>query len=142
MPTTLKPMRLLPQLKRILIVDDDAEYRSAICELLESHGFVAVEVGDGRAALDYVVSEKTPEPSLIILDMEMPRLSGWEFLAIIKSYYRLSSIPVIVISGRNHSEALRHNAIEGYLLKPYNPNELLRLVSGLLDKAGSSESAG
>ena len=125
-------MGALVPVKCVLIVDDDPEVRGALRELLESWNLAALDLGDGRAALDWLVGEQGRAPGLIILDMEMPELPGWEFLKIIRCYHRLASIPVIVLSARDHSQTIREHSIAGYLLKPHDPDTLLRTVTSVL----------
>jgi CheY-like chemotaxis protein len=67
----------------------------------------------GRYTTDY------RDISLIVLDLVMPQMSGWEFLAIVKSYYRLAAIPVFIVSGaRPHPETLQRHTVQGYFPKP------------------------
>ena len=80
----------------ILVVDDDEDCRAALREVLEEDGLSVIEAANGQAALDYLVSHDVP--SLIILDVVMPVISGWQLLTILRNYYRLSRIPVLMLS--------------------------------------------
>jgi CheY-like chemotaxis protein len=86
-----------PRGPRILVVEDDAECRSAVKDALEECSFVVTEAGDGKVALDHMTSGLRPE--LVILDLQMPVMSGHELLQIMDGYQRLSRLPVLVISG-------------------------------------------
>jgi len=111
------------------VVDDHKDTREVVCSVLRDEGFVVVQASNGKEALDLLVTQGQQQPCLIILDLEMPVMSGWEFLAIIRSYTRLSSIPVLVISGSQKvSEAVRHGAVLAYLPKPVDFNALLDKV--------------
>jgi CheY-like chemotaxis protein len=114
----------------VLIVDDDDDHRAGIREVLEDEGYSVVEAADGRQALDYVTDPHKPQPVLILLDLSMPVMTGWELLAIIKSYTRLASIPVILISGQEPMlDPRKHGTIVDFLRKPYNVDTLMRLVA-------------
>jgi len=79
----------------ILVVDDDSESREALATLLVDEGYDAICAENGRQALDYL-SDSTP--ALIILDLMMPVMSGWEFRARQKIDPRLKSLPVVVMT--------------------------------------------
>jgi CheY-like chemotaxis protein len=118
----------------ILVVDDDHDCRAELRELLEGKGFAVTEAADGQAALDYLVSRKDKAPSVIILDVVMPSVSGWELVAIIKSYYRLCRIPILIVSGADCPLALDHQTVDGYMRKPCDGDALLTAVAGLIQR--------
>jgi CheY-like chemotaxis protein len=102
----------------VLVVDDHDDSRAAVCSLLRDAGFAVMEAATGKEALDLLVSEGQQEPCLIVLDLAMPVMSGREFLAIAKSYYRPSLIPVVVIAeSPKPSEAVKHGTVVGYFPK-------------------------
>src|SRR5688500_150774 len=114
----------------VLVVDDDHAVRSLLRSALKADGHEVLEAANGREALALLTSGECPQPCAIVLDLNMPIMTGWEFLAIVKSYHRLARIPVLVISGGYlHSDALEHGAIAGCLLKPFSPPELIDKVS-------------
>jgi CheY-like chemotaxis protein len=82
-------------MKRVLIIEDNAAIREGIAEVLELEGYAVAEAGDGREGL-----EKAHEtaPNLIILDLMMPCMNGWEFRAAQKQSPQLAGIPVVVLS--------------------------------------------
>src|SRR5688572_15412008 len=90
----------------VLVVDDEDEGRELLRDALEDAGYVVVEASNGKEALTLLTTAGSPEPCLIVLDLNMPVMTGWELLAIVKGYYRLSRIPILVISGQPHREAL------------------------------------
>jgi CheY-like chemotaxis protein len=77
----------------ILLVDDDADCREMLADLLSNEGYMVVSAANGRQALDYLSGSTA---ALIILDLMMPVMSGWEFRARQKSDPRLASLPVVV----------------------------------------------
>jgi CheY-like chemotaxis protein len=89
----------LPQVRgRVLVIEDDAESREALCHILELHGFEPYEAADGLEALEYLRNADT-KPLVIVLDLRMPRMNGWEFLNSLCTDKELKSIPVVVLSG-------------------------------------------
>jgi CheY-like chemotaxis protein len=81
-----------------LVVDDNADLREGMREILEPLGLEVVEAANGQEAFNFLVFNPTVPVSLIILDLMMPVMDGWQFLTLLKSYIRLSKIPVVVAS--------------------------------------------
>ena len=125
---------------RVLIADDNADMRSYIRELLE--GQYSVEtVSDGEAALE---SARRAVPGLIVSDIMMPRLDGFQLLRALRADPELRDVPVILLSARAGEEAV----IEGlqamaddYLVKPFSARELLARVGAQLQLAASRRDA-
>jgi CheY-like chemotaxis protein len=98
----------------ILIVDDDRDGSDALCQFLQRSGHTVECVPDGRDALAAVLART---PDLIVLDMFMPRMDGGGLLEILRSYLRLQSLPVIILTGvpdsplAERARSLRVNAI-------------------------------
>jgi CheY-like chemotaxis protein len=112
----------------VLVVDDHADTREFVSELLRTEGYLVSEAENGRVALELLIADAEHVPCLIILDLEMPVMTGWEFLGLIRNYHRLSRIPVLVTSGSGvHQDALP-TGIAGFLRKPYSLEELLASV--------------
>ena len=84
---------------RILLVDDDADHRAALRAALVDEGYDIAEADDGRAAIDYLLA--SPAPSVVLLDLLMARVSGWDVLSVLRKDLRLRQIPVIVITGES-----------------------------------------
>ena len=83
--------------KTILVVDDDAEVRGAVTDLLESHGYVVVPASNGQEALDELKMQEL-RPALILLDLMMPIMDGQAFCAEQQADPDLRDIPVVVFS--------------------------------------------
>jgi CheY-like chemotaxis protein len=113
----------------VLLVDDCSESRAAVRELLENNGYAVIEASNGQRALDFLVSSPEPLVQLIILDLQMPIMNGYQFLTLLSNYVRLSTLPVLVVSGHvaPTDQDTYHNVI-GYLRPPYRAEELLSLV--------------
>lgn len=114
--------------RRVLVVDHDEDVRAAVCRVLRDRGYSVVEAANGKDALDYVVASRTNEPALIVLQLELPVMSGADFLQIVKSYLRLAAIPVVVVGDAPPADLLRVGSIAGFLPKPVDEHALLSLV--------------
>jgi DNA-binding response OmpR family regulator len=115
----------------ILLVDDDDELRDIAGDVLEECGYDVVPAGNGKQAIDYLRAA-SERPCLIILDLMMPIVNGWECLRFIKSEARFSSIPVILVTAINRDRPLGADVI---LKKPYPIAHLLAAVEALSARA-------
>jgi len=108
----------------ILVVEDDHDVRDAMVQVLESEGYAAVPAGDGEEALTQL--QGGLNPCLILLDLMMPRMDGWEFM---EEQRRLESrTPIIVVSAYGSPEQLRSAGVIAYMRKPVDIDALLELV--------------
>lgn len=82
----------------ILVVDDDVDARALTSAILTRGGYQVLTAADGREGLHVLTAMRTL-PSLILLDLAMPTMTGPEFLAVMRSYHRLSTIPVVLLTG-------------------------------------------
>ena len=119
-------MRAEPQ-GYILVVDDVPALSSLVAEILRIAGYRSITAVNGREALSYLRSDEPP--ILILLDLNMPVMSGWEFRAEQQRDPLLILIPVVILSSEDnlaqHAAALR---VAGYLRKPSSIRELLEIV--------------
>jgi putative two-component system response regulator len=109
---------------QILIIDDDEKTREIMGLLLQQKGYETVEAESGESALE---SMKATLPDLVLLDVEMPGISGFEVVKRLKSDARTRTIPVIMVTGlgdRSSRLNALENGAEDYLLKPVDPAEL------------------
>jgi CheY-like chemotaxis protein len=112
----------------ILLVEDDADIAEAISTCLADHGFTVVVAANGREALDTLL-QSAPLPSLILLDLMMPVMDGWQFRAAQSAEPLLSGIPVVLLSAHvNVREAAEKMAVAGWLKKPVELTALLEAV--------------
>ena len=116
---------------RVLIVDDDPRIREFVRVNLEMDGYVVREAGsaeEGLAAL-----EEQP-PDLILLDVMMPGVDGWEMLRRMQERHGMGSIPVIMFSGQVESsdDDAQARGAQGFLGKPFNPQDLIARTKELL----------
>jgi CheY-like chemotaxis protein len=114
-------------IRRVLLVEDDRAIRETIAELLEAEGYGVRCAGNGAEALALLASEAPPQ--VIVLDLMMPVMDGWEFREALKRDPHLARIPVIVLSASNRLEQ-RIDALgaAAFLPKPFEVGRLLAAV--------------
>ncbi len=126
----------LSEKKKILVVDDDLDTVEILRIKLEGAGFKIIVGRDGQECLDKCQSE---EPNLIIVDVMMPKISGFKAVKLLKSDKRFENMPIILLTARTQ-EADRQMAeaieADGYITKPFDPDGVLKQVKELLEKIG------
>ena len=110
---------------RILVVDDDAAIREALRDALSDEGYDVVMAADGREAL----AQMSPRPALILVDLMMPELDGWELIDELQRTAPLADIPVCVLSAIATHAPPKASAV---LRKPVKLDELLATIERLL----------
>ncbi|HZI83141.1 MAG TPA: response regulator, partial [Casimicrobiaceae bacterium] len=126
------PMTLPAGPPLVLIVDDSLTVRKITSRLLTREGFEIITAKDGLDALQ-VLGERIPDA--ILLDIEMPRMDGFEFTKTVKADPKFADIPIIMITSRTaekHRNRAQQLGVEVYLGKPFQEEELLRHLRGLL----------
>ena len=119
----------------VLIVDDDAEVRAVIRECLEREGFQTVEGANAQQGIDKI-NQRIPE--LMMLDVSMPGIDGWEMLRRVREKLDVDELPVIVFSGKLAEEELGaapNRGAQGYLRKPFDPLKLVAQAKALINVA-------
>lgn len=122
--------------KKIVIVDDDTSILELFRDVLESKGYEVKSFTRGWEALQAISRD---HPDLVVLDIMMPRVNGYEVCQIIKENPKTANIPVIFLTALSHQEALRWAAEGGaddFLVKPCTPDRLLKHVSRQLETKG------
>jgi CheY-like chemotaxis protein len=113
---------------RILVVEDDQGLRDTIVEILEAAGYEVSGAANGAEALARLGRE--PLPDLILLNLTMPVMDGWEFREQLRQDATLASTPIVVLSGvPDESQALTSLGVEDYLTKPVTIEHLLATVA-------------
>jgi CheY-like chemotaxis protein len=115
----------------VMVVDDDAGSLAALADILSLEGYLVETMSNGLEALDHLRAAATP-PALIILDLFMPVMDGWQFLAELKADARLSElrIPVVVVTALS----TKVDAANAVIRKPIDLERLLHTVGTLLKK--------
>jgi len=101
----------------VLVVEDDADFRDLLAASLRSAGLAAFAAPNGQEALIYLAG-MTRLPALVVMDMRMPVMDGRELLSVLRSYPRLSSIPVLLISGAEPKPSV--DGMVAFLRKPFD----------------------
>ena len=121
----------------ILIVDDDAAILEMLREFLWSEGYDAIPLSTGSAAVAQAIASP---PGLILLDLMMPEMSGWQVIAALRAAPETRSIPIILLSARRDlATAARDLDVVTYLEKPFELDELLALVSRYVNSTGHGD---
>ena len=113
--------------KTILVVDDDQDIRDTLTELLQEEGYAVVRASHGGEAL--CALRELPSPSLILLDLMMPVMDGWQFRTEQRKDPALASIPVVVISATGKDEKVSALGAVQFLKKPIRLEQLLEAVA-------------
>ena len=111
----------------VLVVEDDRDCLDAVCELLRFEGYRTVAASNGREALDYLRGPERPE--LILLDLMMPVMNGWQLLASLRQTAGLAAVPVVLLSAdADLKQRARELGVAGYVRKPVDVETLLNVV--------------
>ncbi|HLO31873.1 MAG TPA: response regulator [Anaerolineales bacterium] len=120
--------------KRILVVEDQEDNRQILRDLLSSAGFEIIEAETGEEAL---VAASSQRPDLILMDIQLPVLDGYEVTRRIKANPLLQEIPIIVVTSyalSGDEGKAREAGCNDYVTKPYSPRELLAKIRNLLSR--------
>lgn len=120
-------------LATLLVVEDDAVLRSLFCQLLRHHGYAVLEATDG---IEGVRVAREQRPDLVLMDLNLPRVSGLTATEVLKQHRATARIPVIAISAYDPSErdVLEAGCVR-FLSKPVDPRKLLEVISDTLGAA-------
>lgn len=130
---------------KILVVEDERDIRELIGFTLRFAGFEVVLIANGIEAIEKAAQE---QPDLIILDVRMPRVTGYEVCRRLKEDLATGAIPVVFLSAKGQEEEIQRGLASGaveYIVKPFAPDELIDQVRGVLQRAvgkGSGEGRG
>ncbi|MEE4213416.1 MAG: response regulator [Bacteroidales bacterium] len=118
--------------KKILVVDDSNTNIVLLESLLERNGYTVFTAGSGRQGLD---SMRNMLPDLIVLDLKMPDLGGFEFLEVLRENDDWMDIPVVILSAVSDSDSIKKAMELGatdYLTKPLDPDKVIKLADSIL----------
>lgn len=123
--------------RALLVVDHDAEARRGLVNLLREQGFTVAEAPNGKVALDLLLAAAEP-PALVLLDLNLPLMCGWEVIRIMRGHVGLASVPVALVTSEPWRSGFPAEAVAGHLQKPYAPADLLALVRRILEAEPSA----
>jgi two-component system cell cycle response regulator DivK len=118
--------------KRILVVEDQEDLRGVLRDLLTGSGYAVLEASDGQVG---IATAKSDRPDLVLMDIQMPGLDGYEATRQIKADPDLKATPIIAVSSfamKGDEEKARAAGCDHYITKPYSPMQLLRVIQGYL----------
>lgn len=119
-------------MKKILIADDKPEVLELVRVSLESEDYQIIDASDGKEALEKIRLEK---PDLVLLDIVMPKMDGFEVLRNLKKEPGTKEIPIILLTAKGQKidqEKGQRFGAAGYIIKPFSPSELLRKIEEVL----------
>jgi len=126
---------------KILVVDDEPDVVELVRTILEAEGHAVVTTTEGKRALGLML---TDPPDLLVLDLMMPELDGFQILKLIRMDPRTSGVPVLILSARSQAQdqigGLQLKA-SAYVCKPFSPKDLLGEVRSLLAVANEAADA-
>ena len=123
---------------KILVVDDESRMRKLVKDFLEREGHIIIEAADGMEAMDIFYENK--DIALIILDVTMPRMDGWQVCREVRA---LSQVPVIMLTGRGEERDELQGfelGVDEYISKPFSPKILVARVNAILKRGRAAAS--
>jgi two-component system cell cycle response regulator DivK len=124
---------------RVLLVDDYPDAREMYTEYLEYSGFEVVEAGNGAEALQQAIDTS---PDIILMDLSLPVMDGWEATRRLKAETRTAAIPVVALTGHalaGISEGAREAGCDAFVTKPCLPEDLVKEIRRILDSPRSTK---
>lgn len=121
---------------KILVVDDEARMRKLVKDFLSIKGFTVLEAADGEAAIDLFFNQK--DIALILLDIMMPKMDGWE---VCKTIRKFSRVPIIMLTARGEERDELQGfelGVDEYITKPFSPKILVARVEAILRRTNFS----
>lgn len=123
---------------KILVVDDESRMRKLVHDFLSKQGYIVVEAEDGEKAIETFFDEKNKNISLIILDVMMPKMDGWQVVKEIRQY---SKVPIIMLTAKSEErdELLGFElGVDEYISKPFSPRILVARVEAILRRTNAT----
>ena len=126
---------------KILIAEDERDIRDLVAFSLQFGGFTVVQAANGAEAVERAQTEL---PDLILMDVRMPRMTGYEACKVLKSLPAMRDIPVVFLSAKGQESEIQTGldaGAEEYILKPFAPDELAKQVKAVLDRVSARKDA-
>lgn len=118
--------------KYVLVVDDSPSVRRVVGNMLKQHNWDVQMARDGVEALEFIARET---PAAVLLDIEMPRMDGYELIATVRAQEQYRTLPLVVLTSRaaaKHQQRAMQLGASGYVVKPYQDEELLNTLNALV----------
>ncbi|WP_322808049.1 response regulator transcription factor [Thermanaerothrix sp.] len=127
-----------PKVKRIVYIEDDQEMIELVTLILSRRGYEVIGAQGGRNGLEVALAQT---PDLILLDLMMPDIDGWEVFQQLKSHAQTRNIPVIVITAKaqpiDRVLGLHIAKVDDYIAKPFHPQELVNSIETVLNNVSN-----
>jgi DNA-binding response OmpR family regulator len=127
------------KINHIIYVEDDPEIVDLVSLILSRRGYVVTGVYNGREGLQRIIDEK---PDLVLLDLMIPELDGWEIFQKLKNHEDTANIPIIIITAKSQPIdqviGIHIAKVDAYICKPFHPQEILDSIETVLAKRKSS----
>lgn len=120
---------------KVLVVDDESRMRKLVSDFLTRDGYEVIEAGDGEEAVEIFFQNK--DIAVILLDVMMPKMNGWQVLKTIREY---SQVPVIMLTAKGEEQDELHGfdlGVDEYIAKPFSPKILVARVEAILRRSNS-----
>jgi len=124
--------------EKVLFVDDEVDFVDIVGTRLEANGFKVIPAYDGEEALEKVANDR---PDVIILDIMMPKINGFDVCRRLKADKNYKDIPVIILTARFQPNDIKFSkdvGADAYITKPFDPRVLLEKLRELLQKRGGA----
>jgi DNA-binding response OmpR family regulator len=120
--------------KKIMVVDDEPDILTTVGQMLEMNGYEVIRVADGKECIKKL-TESTTNPDLIVLDIMMPEVSGWDVAAKIKENPKWNNIPIVFLTAKGDAMSIGMGgmASEDYIVKPFDVKDLIIRIKKILD---------
>lgn len=123
--------------RTVLVVDDDVDILAATSSMLGKRGVGSITAMSAEEALDIL---KKHSPDMILTDVLLPQMNGYEFLKMIRTYPPTAGIPVIVMTGRAQmKDAFEIAGVAAFIAKPFSPEQLMETIFGVFKTGEGSE---
>ncbi len=123
---------------KVLVVDDESRMRKLVHDFLAKRGYTVLEAEDGEKAIDIFFDDQNKGIALIILDVMMPKMDGWEVVREIRQY---SKVPIIMLTAKSEERDELQGfdlGVDEYISKPFSPKILMARVEAILRRANSA----
>jgi CheY-like chemotaxis protein/chemotaxis signal transduction protein len=118
--------------KHLLVVDDSPSVRRVVGNMLKQHGWEVQVARDGVEALEMITNET---PAAVLLDIEMPRMDGYELMATVRAQDQYRTLPIVILTSRaasKHQQRAMQLGASAYVVKPYQDEELINILNSLV----------
>jgi chemotaxis protein histidine kinase CheA/ActR/RegA family two-component response regulator len=118
--------------KHVLVVDDSPSVRRVVSNMLKQHGWEVQMARDGVEALEMITHQA---PAAVLLDIEMPRMDGYELMATVRAQEQYRTLPIVILTSRaaaKHQQRAMQLGANSYVVKPYQDEELINMLNSLV----------